>query len=311
MKSVLDTRMENCLMDVPVMICGFNRPETLGRVVDALRHVKPSRLYFVLDAPRDGNQSDTRCVEECKKIFGRKFDWPCKIYRNYAEKNMGCGKRMTSGISWVFEHEDRAIILEDDCVPHPSFFQFCDELLERYKDDSRVGMIAAECEHFRKTKMNFYGDSYYFDRMCLVWGWATWARAWKLHDPMLKVVDRMVETDVMMNVFGERKYVKRWSDNIMRIRAGKRSTWAAAWATTLYRENMLVAHSVANPVVNVGQRTSSRAGVSGDVFPSPGEMNIVRCEQYCLEDMLYMSKWRKTFKYPRITLNRIWKALCR
>ena len=312
-------------MDVAVMVCGFCRPDTLEKVVDSLRVVKPSRLYLVLDAPRVGNQNDARGVAACKQIFEQKIDWPCDIKKNYAETNMGCGARMTSGISWVFEQEERAIILEDDCVPHPSFFRFCEELLERYKDDSRVGMIGAECEHFRKSKMSFHGDSYYFDRMTTIGaGWATWRRAWILHDPSLKYVDRMIKTDVMRNVLPHRSYVKKWASNVRRIRDGLQRTWAGAWATTIYRENMLVIHSVVNPVVNIGQGVSSRSGADGDVFLSPAELNKIaeeihfplqhpvsmipniECERFFLEDMLYMSIWRKVIQNPRLAIKRAW-----
>lgn len=314
-------------MNVPVMICGFKRPDCLRQVVNAVREAKIEKLYLVLDAPREGRADDLVGHAECQKIFDS-IDWPCVVKRNYAQRNMGCGARMTSGISWVFEQEDRAIILEDDCVPHPSFLRFCKELLERYKDDGRVGMIAAECEHFRKAKIDFHGDSYYFDRMSLVWGWATWRRAWALHDKTLCAVDRMIDTDVMFNVFLKRRFVRRWASDIVAIRDGGCATWAAAWATTLYRENLLVAHSVVNPVVNVGQRLSSREGASADAFPSPGEMNRVaeailfplqhpttmipnfRCERYCLEDTLYRTAWRKTLSNPRLALKRLWRTLC-
>lgn len=317
-------------MNVPVMVCGFNRPDTLEKVITSLRDVKPSRLYLVLDAPRAGNMNDVQGVAACKEIFESGIDWPCDVYRNYAEKNMGCGKRMTSGISWVFEHEDRAIILEDDCVPHSSFFLFCEELLERYKNDTRVGMIAAECEHFRKSKMYFHGDSYYFDRMTTIGaGWATWRRAWELHDPTLAYLDRMIDTGVMHSVLRHTTYVKKWTENVKAIKEGRKKTWAGAWATTLYKENMLIAHSVVNPVVNVGHGESSRSGAEGAAFCSPVNINKhaeeisfplqhplsmipnADCERYFLEDMLYMSAWRKAVSNPSLALRRFWRKICK
>ena len=317
-------------MKVPVMVCGFNRPDTLKKVIQAIRLGKPSRIYVVLDAPRKNNQSDVKGCTECKKIIDTEIDWPCDVYRNYAETNMGCGKRMTTGISWVFEHEDRAIILEDDCVPHPSFFRFCEELLERYKTDTRVGMIAAECEHFRKDKMNFHGDSYYFDRMTTISaGWATWRRAWKLHDPTLAYLDRMIDTGVMHSVLRRTTYVKKWAENVKAIKDGRKKIWAGAWATTLYKENMLIAHSVVNPVVNIGHGESSRSGAEGAAFRSPVDINNnaeeisfplqhpfsmipnANCERYFLEDMLYMSAWRKAVSNPALALRRLWRKICK
>ena len=316
------------MCETPVMICGFNRPDCLRQVLDAVRAAKVPKLYLVLDAPREGRPDDRPGYLECRKMFDS-IDWPCEVKRNYSERNMGCGARMTSGISWVFEHEERAIILEDDCVPHPSFLRFCDELLERYKDDGRVGMIAAECEHFRKAKVDFHGDSYYFDRMCLVWGWATWRRAWALHDPSLAAVGRMIDTDVMMNVFQNHHYARQWARDILRIRDGKQKTWAGAWATTIYRENLLVAHTVVNPVLNVGQGMSSREWTPTETFRSPVEVNRtaeeihfplqhpltmipnVQCERYCFEDMLYRANWKKALENPRLAMKKLWRRLCK
>lgn len=311
------------------MICGFARPDTLAKVFAAVREAKPLKLYLVLDAPRDGRPSDIAPNEECKRIF-EGVDWPCDVVRDYAVTNLGCGKRMTSAITKVFDHEETAIILEDDCVPHPSFFRFCKELLERYKDDTRVGMIAAACEHYRKSKLDFHGDSYYFDRMSTTGaGWATWRRAWKLHDPTLKSVDRMIECDVMDCIFPKHSYSRRWAREIVSLRNGKRNTWAGAWATTLYRENMLVAHSVANPVVNIGQGKSSRPGAGGDAFPLPVDsvkspegilfplqhpvsmIPNIYCERYFIEDSLYVSAWRKFFANPRLAVRKVMKKLCK
>ena len=312
----------------PVLIVGFKRPDFLKQVLDAVRKARPKHLFLALDYPRPSHPDDALGYEECRKVF-EQIDWDCDVKRNYASENMGCGRRMTSGISWVFEHEDRAIVLEDDCVPHPSFFRFCAELLERYKDDSRVGMIAAECEHFRKAEMDFRDQSYYFDRMCLVWGWATWRRAWRLHDPSLAFIDDMIASDAVMNIFARRRYVRKWERNIVRIRDGGLKTWAAGWAATIYRENMLVAHAVANPVVNIGQSSSSREGAVEESFLNPGLSNKVaeeiafplrhpktmipdvRCERYCLEDLLYRPAWKKALENPRLAFKRLWRTICR
>ena len=316
-------------MNIPVMICGFIRPNTLEKVFAAVREVKPCKLYLVLDAPREGRIEDVILNNECKRIFDS-VDWVCDVVRDYAKVNMGCGKRMTSAITNVFKREEMAIILEDDCVPHPSFFRFCEELLERYKNDTRVGMIGAECAHFRKDKMNFYGDSYYFDRMATIGaGWATWRRAWMLHDPTLPYLNRMIETGVMKNIMPSATYIRKWENNIKRIKNGLQKTWAGAWATTVYKENMLVIHSVVNPVVNIGQGGSSRLDASGEVFHSPvdGNKNAeeiefplqhpismipnIESELYCMRDMLYMSAYRKFISNPKLAVKRLWRNICK
>ena len=69
-------------------------------------------------------------------------DWDCEVHHNYSETNLGCRQRVSSGISWVFEQVEDAIILEDDCLPHPTFFAFCAEMLECYRHDQRVSSIS-------------------------------------------------------------------------------------------------------------------------------------------------------------------------
>ena len=109
-------------------------------------------------------------------------DWPCEVERDYADANLGCKRRVSTGVSWVFEQAEEAILLEDDCLPHPSFFRYCEELLERYRDDDRVMHISGDNLRFGRR-----GEaSYFFSRYPHVWGWASWRRAWRHYDPDLR-----------------------------------------------------------------------------------------------------------------------------
>lgn len=165
-------------MDTPVALVIFNRPEYLEHVFERVAQAKPRQLFVIADGPRPDRPDD---VERCAaaRTITERIDWDCQVYRNYAETNMGCGRRPSSGISWVFEHVDRAIIIEDDCVPDPSFFRFCEEMLERYADDPRVMQVSGRSVFSDPPERDF---SYYFSRQLNCWGWATWARAWKLYD---------------------------------------------------------------------------------------------------------------------------------
>jgi len=246
------------MIPVPIMVCGFNRPDMLRKVLEAVREASPQKLYLVLDAPRPGHDPDWPGYKECRKLFDS-VDWAENVHRNYAETNMGCGKRMTTGINWVFEHEDRAIILEDDCVPDALFFKFCDELLEKYKEDNRIGAISGHMEPIQLKKVNFFGASYCFDRMFSCWGWATWRRAWRYHDPKLSYLGTLSSSGMMMELFSSKRYLRLWTDAIWKIHDGKRNTWAGAWATTIYREGFLVIHPNCNLITNVGTDDSSRS----------------------------------------------------
>ena len=247
--------MNNEMICPPVLICGFNRPDCLAMVVSAVKVAAPRQLFLALDYPREGRPNDVPGYEACKKIFNN-VDWPCEVHRNYAEKNLGCGERMQSAISWVFQHVDRAIILEDDVVADPSFFRFCGELLERYKDDTRVGMISGCDEHCHMHKVETYGDSYYFDRMTNITGWATWKRAWDKYDPEMADWPFFAETRILKNIFPRKYHVTDWIGYSGRLYRKERKTWAGKWAMTMYREHWLSAHSSINLVTHMGTMSS-------------------------------------------------------
>lgn len=166
------------MLDVPVVLIAFNRPDHVRQTLERIREAKPSRLFLVVDAPRLDNPDDLdRCAAVRREL--ETIDWDCRVERRYAESNLGCEANVETGLDWVFSQVERAIVLEDDCVADPSFFHFCAELLERYAEDERIWQIAGSvCP----APSSFFGtDSYVFTRMGAVWGWATWSRAWRAH----------------------------------------------------------------------------------------------------------------------------------
>lgn len=242
----------------PVLIVGFNRPECLQEVFERVREIKPRDLFLALDFPRVG-KSDEEGYEKCKHIF-EGVNWECNLHRNYAPKNMGCRDRMTSAISWAFESVDRLVILEDDCVPELTFFRFCGELLEKYKDDTRVGMIAGCDEHFHVKELELNGESYYFDRFSSIWGWATWKRVWDIHDVNISYWPEFRKRfGLMYGYYRDKRAVKDrmlYTDLLYKKEAG---AWAGCWATHLYKENMLCVHPAVNLISNNGCGGSSRS----------------------------------------------------
>lgn len=236
----------------PVMICGFIRPDCLKKVFDRVREAKPAQLFLALDAPRDGRPKDVTLCEDCKKVFAE-VDWPCEVHRNYAERNMGCKKRMESAITWVFEHVDRAIILEDDCVPDLTFFDFCEELLERYLDDGRIGGICGFSEHWSFARHPVKVDAdYYFDRLNTCWGWATWKRAWRSYDANMVRWPELKRKRVFRDLC-RRRYEERALERMVQsVYDGKCSSWATVWFLTSVEAGYLFAHAVNNLVENIG-----------------------------------------------------------
>ena len=157
----------------PVLFCIFNRPELTARVFESIRARQPHQLFIASDGPRDSNSDDVTKVEAARQIVSR-VDWECDVSTRFLSENLGCKHAMSSAISWAFEKTEDLIILEDDCLPHASFFGYCDSLLDRYRNEDSVMMISGN--NFQPSRRS--DASYYFSRWTHIWGWATWKRAW-------------------------------------------------------------------------------------------------------------------------------------
>jgi len=153
----------------------FNRPDSTKRVIQAVVEAAPRAVYLIADGPRPDHLHDVEACETVRQIATEQ-DWSCPVHTLFAPANMGLKNRFVSGLDWLFDREEQAIILEDDCVPDPSFFRYCTELLERYRDDERVGMISGN--NFLRGE-TVSDDSYFFSTDPRIWGWATWSRVWK------------------------------------------------------------------------------------------------------------------------------------
>ena len=170
--------MNDWKLTTPVAFIIFNRPDTTRRVFEAIRRAQPPVLFVISDGPRRHRPQEKRLCEQARSVI-EGVDWPCTVMTNYSDVNLGCRDRVASGIDWVFSQVEEAIILEDDCLPDPSFFRFCSEMLARYRIDERIGTIAGT--HFQVGKRHGEG-SYFFSRYTRIWGWATWRRVWAHYD---------------------------------------------------------------------------------------------------------------------------------
>lgn len=165
-------------LKTPVALVIFNRPDKTRKVFETIRQVKPPKLFVIADGQRENRPGEAdKCA--AARAIAEGIDWECELFRNYSDINMGAGKRVSSGISWVFDQVDEAIILEDDCLPDSTFFRFCSDLLERYRNDKRIMMISGtnSLEEWRSDS-----QSYHFSFYGSPWGWATWKRAWRYYD---------------------------------------------------------------------------------------------------------------------------------
>lgn len=166
------------MVTTPVVLIVFARPGVTRRNLEALREVRPSQLFVIGDGPRPGHPTDAERCAEVRQIV-EEIDWPCEVRTRYAERNIGLEANVELGLDWVFGQVERAIVLEDDCIPDPTFFSFCEELLDRYATEDRVWQIAGDSKGVSPEL--FHGRSYDFSSWASVWGWATWADRWHAH----------------------------------------------------------------------------------------------------------------------------------
>lgn len=198
-------------LTVPVAYVIFNRPDCTKKSFESIRTARPKELFIIADGPRSDHVDDAELCAECRKIVEH-VDWDCNVYRNYSEKNLGCGIRPSTGFSWVFSKVDRAIIIEDDCVPSMSFYRFCQELLEKYKDDDRVYSVAGA--NFGLSSEN--GADYYFSHYTNSWGWATWKRVWDRYDFNVKSFSETDFDAIFQSMMLEPAFVNFWKRQFRR-----------------------------------------------------------------------------------------------
>jgi hypothetical protein len=239
-------------MKTPVALIIFNRPDTTKRVFEAIRQAKPPKLFVIADGPRTNHPSDIEKCAAAKAIIGG-VDWECEVFTNFSDINLGCGKRLPTGITWVFEQVEEAIILEDDCLPDPSFFAFCEELLERYRDDNRIAIISGDNLLGHRTSPY----SYYFSKYPYIWGWATWKRAWKYYDLEMSLWTEIKSGNWLENILINKKTVKYWEKIFQNTYDGKVNTWDYQWTFACLINNFLCITPNVNLISNIGFGQSS------------------------------------------------------
>lgn len=174
-------------MRSPVLVMVYKRPDTVRQILEVLRQVKPPKLYISANAPHPG-KNEQLLVEETRAVFDG-VDWPCEIVKHFRTEHIPlAGMSLYYGIDWFFKNEEEGIILEDDVLPHPDFFSYCDELLERYRDDDDIFSISGRnCFYDEQPESPF---SYYFTNFTAIWGWAGWRRSWNLYRFSIDYFDR-------------------------------------------------------------------------------------------------------------------------
>lgn len=234
----------------PVIFIIFNRTDTAKQTFEAIRGARPSKLLVIADGPRSNEAGEAEKCAATRAIIDE-VDWDCEVHRNFSDTNMGIRRRVSSGISWAFDLVDQAVILEHDCVPSSSFFSYCAGLLDRYESDERVMMISGQNHLFGHAGTT---DSYYFSRYPhVMWGWATWRRAWAKYDVDMTEWPEIREKKLFDQYFSTRRERYYWESIFQyAVHDGKVDTWDYQWFYSMWANSGLCVTPARNLVRNIG-----------------------------------------------------------
>lgn len=253
--------MKPAAFHTPILLIAFNKPHTTARVFETIKNIRPARLYMAVDGPR-GEADKEKC--EQNKALLQTIDWQCEVKTLFRERNLGCAVGVTEAITWFFTHEERGIILEDDTVPVPSFFPFCEKMLARYEHDERISIIGGSNFLFGSFKID--GD-YYYSNMTHVWGWATWRRFWNTY--RLSIADYTDRHKTLLKKAFPRAYLvqhalHRLFMNYAALTELRTTSWDYALFCRALMDSRVSVIPVKNLVVNIGFDGSGNSGGGSD-----------------------------------------------
>jgi hypothetical protein len=234
-------------MNTPILFLIFNREDTTRQVFEAIKKQKPKYLYVAADGARKDKPNEAEKCQKVRDIVLKNIEWDCELKTLFRDENLGCKIAVSSALTWFFDNVQQGIILEDDCLPDLSFFPYCEELLERYKDDSRIGCINGTVHHSSKVNMT---TSYDFCRSAHIWGWASWRRVWKNYDVNFDFWNKYPKkrNDLFLNL-KEKIYFSSWIPDILN---GKINTWDMQFDFLLRTQDQLSLSPSVNMVTNLG-----------------------------------------------------------
>ncbi len=206
----------------PIVLLCFNRPAKTQAVMQTIRAARPRRLYVVADGARADVAGEAENCAAVRRI-ATDVDWPCEVLTDFAPQNLGCYRRVSSGLSWAFDQSEELIVLEDDCLADSDFFAFCGELLERYRNDERIFAISGD--NFQKAPPRTQ-DSYYFSRIFHCWGWASWRRSWRSVDMEMTQWPQLRNAGWLEDALADRDLADYFTRAFDDTYHGRNSSWA-------------------------------------------------------------------------------------
>ncbi len=237
-------------IDLSILIIFFARPNTLKEVFEKVKEARPTKLFLFCDGPR--NERDTERIAQSKEIV-EDIDWDCEVHRYYSKENLGCGRGPSTAISWAFQHTERLLILEDDCVPNSTLFPYMKEMLDRYEEDKRIGIISG-FNHFKEWDTG--GDSYCFTKAGATLGWGTWKRVWDCFDYNVegikdKHTQKLLKGDIINSRVAKNR-CRDWVEASKETKIKKVNYWDRQFGFVKYTQSFLCIVPKGNLIYNNG-----------------------------------------------------------
>ena len=294
-------------LKTPVLFLVFNRLEQTKKVFDVICKTKPPRLYIASDGPRESCHGENEIVEAVRDYVMTNINWQCEVKTLFRKKNLGCKYAVSKAITWFFDNEEMGIILEDDCVPSLSFFLFCQELLEKYKNDTRVWHIGGT----NPIDKDNISNSYYFSLYNRIWGWASWRRAWKYYDVNIRFWPVIKTNKILYNIFNrkEAKYYEKIFDEVYN---GNIDTWDYQWFLIRLLNGRAIIPTT-NLVTNIGFGEGATHTINVDSELSELKRSDImfplKHPQFIIEDFLRDEIWSNMSLNNNSIINKIKNAL--
>jgi len=227
-----------------VLFLTYNRFATTKKVFESIRKYKPDKLYIASDGARKYRDGEKLVINNIRNYLIKNISWKCEVKTLFREENIGLRNSVSDSITWFFNNEEDGIILEDDCLPNQSFFNFCSSLLDKYRDNKKIMHISGNC--FAPNMID--NSSYHFLKIQHCWGWACWSDRWKLYGKdlstySLKNLKKISDNPNVQNY---------WKSILLEMKQKKIDSWAYQWMFRIIEKDGLCINPSVNLVSNIG-----------------------------------------------------------
>ena len=237
------------MLQTPVLFIVFNRLDLTKRVFERIRQAEPAQLFIAADGSRPLKAGENQQCAELRAWLLGNISWNCEVKTLFRTQNLGCAEAVSQAITWFFSEVEQGIILEDDCLPHPSFFGFCEQLLHHHKHNPKVWSVGgSNFQHQRQRGQ----ASYYYSQYATVWGWATWRRAWQYYDLYLSTLPQFKQNNTIAKVFTQEKLQQKWLKTFEEVHKKQHETWDYSLFFAQWQQGALAITPQKNLVSNIG-----------------------------------------------------------